>query len=157
MWKHTSHEPILKTANRRPTDSTTDFVFSAVAALEWLNDLTTIVGRDEAAEVAAHFVRCGFIALVPDRTMKVIDPSKVTVVRGAGVVKGQAAPIVGHSFGTSKGNITDVGACNSRSRPNSDSGINASTRSRRRGCVLLDGKPTKRQIDPLLVHLRYPH
>ncbi|KAJ9127336.1 hypothetical protein QFC24_000743 [Naganishia onofrii] len=93
MWKHTSHEPILKTANRRPTDSTTDFVFSAVAALEWLNDLTTIVGRDEAAEVAAHFVRCGFIALVLDRTMKVIDPSKVTVVRGAGVVKGQAAPI----------------------------------------------------------------
>ncbi|KAJ9114240.1 hypothetical protein QFC22_005692 [Naganishia vaughanmartiniae] len=92
MWKHSSQEPISRTANPA-TANKMDFVFSAVAALEWLTDLTTIVGRDEAGEVAAHFVRCGFIALVPDRTAKTIDPSKVTVVRGAGYIKGQATAI----------------------------------------------------------------
>jgi hypothetical protein len=61
-----------------------DWVFSAVTALEWLNDLTTIVGRDEASEIAAHFVRYGLIALVPDKLAKVFDSTKVTVVHGEG-------------------------------------------------------------------------
>lgn len=59
-----------------------DWVFSAVTALEWLNDLTTIVGRDEASEIAAHFVRYGFITLVPDKLAKVFDSTKVAVVYG---------------------------------------------------------------------------
>ncbi|KAG6828969.1 hypothetical protein H0H92_006151 [Tricholoma furcatifolium] len=38
--------------------------FDAVDALEWLCDFTSVCGRDEAAEVAAHFERLGLIALV---------------------------------------------------------------------------------------------
>jgi len=55
--------------------------FSAVAALEWLCDFTTVVGRDEAAEMAAHFVRFGFIALINDRR-RGNDAAVVFTVRG---------------------------------------------------------------------------
>ncbi|KAG6833125.1 hypothetical protein H0H87_011233, partial [Tephrocybe sp. NHM501043] len=43
--------------------------FDAVDALEWLCDFTSVGGRDEAAEVAAHFERLGLISLVgnPDK------------------------------------------------------------------------------------------
>lgn len=41
--------------------------FPAIAVLDWLCDFTTICGRDEASEIAAHFVRLNLIELVMDR------------------------------------------------------------------------------------------
>ncbi|TFK43304.1 regulator of G protein signaling domain-containing protein [Crucibulum laeve] len=41
--------------------------FLAVTALEWLCDFTSVVGREEAAEMAAQFVRFGLITLVSDK------------------------------------------------------------------------------------------
>lgn len=83
MWKHggAAAESKIKPTKAGP-DATHPWVFSAVTALEWLNDLTTIVGRDEASEIAAHFVRYGFIALVPEKLAKVYDSTEVTVVVG---------------------------------------------------------------------------
>ncbi|KAG6901789.1 hypothetical protein C0995_007892 [Termitomyces sp. Mi166 len=40
--------------------------FDAVDALEWLCNFTSVGGREEAAEVAAHFERIGLITLVGD-------------------------------------------------------------------------------------------
>ncbi|KAE8222689.1 hypothetical protein CF319_g4154 [Tilletia indica] len=56
--------------------------FSAIAALDWLCDFTTVCGRDEAAELAAHFVRLGLIELVIDRSRKDTDDRAVVVVQG---------------------------------------------------------------------------
>lgn len=44
--------------------------FHAVAALDWLCDFTTICGRDEAAEICAHFQRMGLVELVRDSSAK---------------------------------------------------------------------------------------
>ncbi|PWN34455.1 regulator of G protein signaling superfamily [Meira miltonrushii] len=44
--------------------------FTALSALEWLCDFTTICGRDEAAEMAAHFVRLKFMELVQDKSSR---------------------------------------------------------------------------------------
>jgi hypothetical protein len=55
--------------------------FYAVSALEWLCDFTSIVGRDEAAEMAAHFVRFGLIQLVSDKR-KGTDSAVIFTVRG---------------------------------------------------------------------------
>lgn len=65
-----------------PVAERQEYVFSAEAAIEWLNDLTTLVGKDEASEIAAQFVRFGFIALVPEKIGKLVDPTKLVVVRG---------------------------------------------------------------------------
>ncbi|KAF8665658.1 hypothetical protein AX16_000111 [Volvariella volvacea WC 439] len=56
--------------------------FSAVTALEWLCDFTSVVGREEAAEMAAHFVRFGLITLVSDKR-KHNDSAIIFTVRGA--------------------------------------------------------------------------
>lgn len=42
-------------------------VFSSAGALDWLCDHATCACRDEAAEILAHFVRFGFIALASDK------------------------------------------------------------------------------------------
>lgn len=60
------------------------FCFSSVTALEWLCDFTSIVGRDEAAEMAAHFVRFGLVQLVSDKR-KTTDAAVIFTVRGVGV------------------------------------------------------------------------
>lgn len=71
--------------------------FTAVSALEWLCDFTSIVGRDEAAEMAAHFVRFGLIAMVSDKR-KGTDSAVIFTVRGstggsaAAAVRCQALP-----------------------------------------------------------------
>ncbi|KZW04401.1 regulator of G protein signaling superfamily [Exidia glandulosa HHB12029] len=59
------------------------YCFSAVTALEWLCDFTSIVGRDEAAEMAAHFVRFGLVQLVSDKR-KTTDAAVIFTVRGTG-------------------------------------------------------------------------
>jgi hypothetical protein len=56
--------------------------FAAVTALEWLCDFTSVVGREEAAEMAAQFVRFGFIALVSDKR-KNNDSAIIFTVRGS--------------------------------------------------------------------------
>lgn len=46
------------------------YCFDAVDALEWLCNFTSVSGREEAAEMAAHFQRVGLITLVgnPERS-----------------------------------------------------------------------------------------
>ncbi|THH33741.1 hypothetical protein EUX98_g472 [Antrodiella citrinella] len=56
--------------------------FAAVTALEWLCDFTSVIGREEAAEMAAQFVRYGLIALVSDKR-KNNDSAIIFTVRGA--------------------------------------------------------------------------
>jgi hypothetical protein len=56
--------------------------FSAVTALEWLCDFTSVVGREEAAEMAAQFVRFGLITLVSDKR-KNNDSAIIFTVRGS--------------------------------------------------------------------------
>lgn len=56
--------------------------FAAVTALEWLCDFTSVIGREEAAEMAAQFVRYGLITLVSDKR-KNNDSAIIFTVRGA--------------------------------------------------------------------------
>ena len=56
--------------------------FAALAALEWLCDFTSVVGREEAAEMAAQFVRFGLITLVSDKR-KNNDSAIIFTVRGS--------------------------------------------------------------------------
>lgn len=58
------------------------YCFAAVSALEWLCDLTSVVGREEAAEMAAQFVRFGLITLVSDKR-KNNDSAIIFTVRGS--------------------------------------------------------------------------
>ncbi|KAJ8523523.1 hypothetical protein ONZ45_g90 [Pleurotus djamor] len=58
------------------------YCFAAVAALEWLCDFTSVVGREEAAEMAAQFVRFGLITLVSDKR-KNNDSAIIFTVRGS--------------------------------------------------------------------------
>lgn len=58
------------------------YCFAAVTALEWLCDFTSVIGREEAAEMAAQFVRHGLIALVSDKR-KNNDSAIIFTVRGA--------------------------------------------------------------------------
>ncbi|THH21047.1 hypothetical protein EW146_g426 [Bondarzewia mesenterica] len=58
------------------------YCFAALAALEWLCDYTSVVGREEAAEMAAQFVRFGLITLVSDKR-KNNDSAIIFTVRGS--------------------------------------------------------------------------
>ncbi|TFK29271.1 hypothetical protein FA15DRAFT_664193 [Coprinopsis marcescibilis] len=58
------------------------YCFAAVGALEWLCDFTSVVGREEAAEMAAQFVRFGLITLVSDKR-KNNDSAIIFTVRGS--------------------------------------------------------------------------
>jgi hypothetical protein len=58
------------------------YSFAAVTALEWLCDFTSVVGREEAAEMAAQFVRFGLITLVSDKR-KNNDSAIIFTVRGS--------------------------------------------------------------------------
>ena len=61
---------------------TNRYCFAALAALEWLCDFSSVVGREEAAEMAAQFVRFGLIALVSDKR-KNNDSAIIFTVRGS--------------------------------------------------------------------------
>ncbi len=58
------------------------YCFAALAALEWLCDFSSVVGREEAAEMAAHFFRFGLISLVSDKR-KNNDSAIIFTVRGS--------------------------------------------------------------------------
>jgi len=84
--------------------------FLAVNALEWLCDFTSIVGRDEAAEMAAHFVRFGLITLLSDKR-KTSDSAVIFTVRGTASGPNAAAAAQGEFRCTAKAiyRITDEG------------------------------------------------
>ncbi|KAF8121349.1 regulator of G protein signaling [Boletus edulis] len=67
--------------------------FAAVSALEWLCDFTSVVGREEAAEMAAQFVRFGLITLVSDKR-KNNDSAIIFTVRGS--APGGNSPVSQH-------------------------------------------------------------
>lgn len=69
---------------------TVKYCFPAVGALEWLCDFTSIVGRDEAAEMAGHFVRHNLITVVSDKR-KGSDQAIIFTVRGS--TENGAAPV----------------------------------------------------------------
>lgn len=72
---------------------TVRFCFAAVTALEWLCDFTSVVGREEAAEMAAQFVRFGLIVLVSDKR-KNNDSAIIFTVRGS--APGGNSPVQQH-------------------------------------------------------------
>jgi predicted transcriptional regulator len=83
------------TVERTASDTSNDeYIFSATAAADWLCDFTTITGRDEAAEIAAHFVRYGLITLVSDRKSK--ENAMIVSVRAGGPGGGAGAKFVSH-------------------------------------------------------------
>ncbi|KAI5124764.1 hypothetical protein M0805_005398 [Coniferiporia weirii] len=86
------------------------YCFQAVTALEWLCDFTSIVGRDEAAEMAAHFVRFGLIQLVSDKR-KGNDSAIIFTVRGSAPAGNSPVSQQGEFRCTSKAiyRITDEG------------------------------------------------
>jgi len=73
----------------RSANTAFKYCFQAVTALEWLCDFTSIVGRDEAAEMAAHFVRFGLISLVSDKR-KGNDSAIIFTVRGSAPTGGNS-------------------------------------------------------------------
>ncbi|KAJ7760343.1 regulator of G protein signaling domain-containing protein [Mycena metata] len=88
------------------------YCFGAVTLLEWLCDFTSVVGREEAAEMAAHFVRLGLIALVSDKR-KNNDSAVIFTVRGS--APGGNSPISQHGefrcTAAAIYKITDEGQC----------------------------------------------
>ncbi|KAF7313493.1 CRG1 protein [Mycena chlorophos] len=69
------------------------YSFAAITALEWLCDFTSVVGREEAAEMAAQFVRFGLITLVSDKR-KNNDSAIIFTVRGS--APGGNSPVSQH-------------------------------------------------------------
>ncbi|KXN86307.1 Developmental regulator flbA [Leucoagaricus sp. SymC.cos] len=90
--------------------NTTRYSFYAVAALEWLCDFTSVVGREEAAEMAAQFVRFGLITLVSDKR-KNTDSAIIFTVRGSSPSGSSGPPVNGEFRCTNKAvyKITDEG------------------------------------------------
>ncbi|GAC93090.1 hypothetical protein PHSY_000651 [Pseudozyma hubeiensis SY62] len=53
---------------------TVQHTFNSMGALDWLCDFTTVCGKDEAAEIMAHFQRLGLIHLVIDKSKREMEP-----------------------------------------------------------------------------------
>lgn len=64
---------------------TIQHTFLALTAVDWLCDFTTMSGREEAAELAAHFVRQRFVHLVYDKSRVDTDDNVITVHGDDGV------------------------------------------------------------------------
>jgi GTPase-activating protein SST2 len=71
--------------------------FASVTALEWLCDFTSVVGREEAAEMAAQFVRFGLIVLVSDKR-KNNDSAIIFTVRGSAPGGNSPVSVCAHLF-----------------------------------------------------------
>ena len=80
--------------------------FAAVTALEWLCDFTSVVGREEAAEMAAQFVRFGLITLVSDKR-KANEAAIIFTVRGS--APGGNSPVsVSYNYFFSYRHVVDI-------------------------------------------------
>ncbi|SJX62477.1 probable Regulator of G-Protein Signaling Protein [Sporisorium reilianum f. sp. reilianum] len=53
---------------------TVKHTFNSMGALDWLCDFTTVCGKDEAAEIMAHFQRLDLISLVLDKSRREMEP-----------------------------------------------------------------------------------
>ena len=67
------------------------------AALEWLCDFSSVIGREEAVEMAAHIVRFSLITLVSDRR-KNNNPAVIFTVRGSAPGGNSLVSIRWHSY-----------------------------------------------------------
>lgn len=79
------------TSDKAPQAGSTEYVFSAPAAVAWLIDYTTIGCVDEAAEIAAHFVRYGLIRVVQDKSVRFLDPMRTAEAIGGSATAGGGA------------------------------------------------------------------
>lgn len=85
-------------------------VFSSSAAVDWLVDFSTCCGREEAAELLAHFARYGLIALHIDRSKGAEKVSSVHVRAPLNEVRGTAALEGDYRYGSKVTyRITDEG------------------------------------------------
>ena len=53
---------------------TVKHTFNSMGALDWLCDFTTVCGKDEAAEIMAHFQHLDLIRLVLDKSKREVEP-----------------------------------------------------------------------------------
>jgi len=67
------------------------------AALEWLCDFSSVVGREEAAEIAAHIVRFSLVTLVSDKR-KDNDSAIIFTVRGSALGGNSPVSVRRHSY-----------------------------------------------------------
>ncbi|KAJ1023489.1 hypothetical protein NDA16_003106 [Ustilago loliicola] len=69
--------------------------FNSMGALDWLCDFTTVCGKDEAAEIMAHFQRLDLIHLAIDKSKREIEPydDRDVIIR---VEDGRGATSDGH-------------------------------------------------------------
>ncbi|KZT13105.1 uncharacterized protein LAESUDRAFT_754116 [Laetiporus sulphureus 93-53] len=132
----------LMDITERPIGSKTSMThkccFMAVTALEWLCDFTSVIGREEAAEMAAQFVRFGLIQLVSDKR-KNNDSAIIFTVRGASGGQNSSIAQVGEFRCTAKAiyRVTEEGRQlarwdmpdGARGSPNPSSSNMAGTRS----------------------------
>ena len=84
---------LRKRLEKKATGSPEEYTFLAAMAVDWLLDFSTSVGPDEAAELAAQFVRYGFIQLHSD-TGRVKETDIVAHVRAGGAGGGAGAIMV---------------------------------------------------------------
>ena len=66
----------------RATTPVQKYYFAAVVALEWLCDFTSVIGREEVAEIAAQFVHFDLITLISDKR-KNNDSAIIFTVHGS--------------------------------------------------------------------------
>jgi DNA-binding PadR family transcriptional regulator len=64
--KLTNGIPVTKIRVSKKKNLVYEHCFSAVSAVEWLCEFTSTSGKEEAAQLIAHFVRYGFVELVND-------------------------------------------------------------------------------------------
>lgn len=112
----------------------TEYHFTASSAVDWLCDFTTIVGLDEAAEVAGQFVRYGYISLVSDKG-KNKEGDVVVTVRAGGAGGGAGALMVRRP----------THAADSRRKPSSARQVKPSTASQRRAWPCSSGTNQRRR------------
>ncbi|KAJ3550638.1 hypothetical protein NMY22_g356 [Coprinellus aureogranulatus] len=135
------------------------FCFAAVSALEWLCDFTSVVGREEAAEMAAQFVRFGLIALVSDRR-KNNDSAIIFTVRGSAPGGNSPVQQVGEFRCTAKAvyRITEEGQrlahWNQNDSPGSSSANLHDDRSSTHGSVEGSSESGKKQSADAKIHRR---
>ena len=87
----------VKSRSSPSDDNEFEYRFPAWSVIEWMCEFSTCVGPDEAAELAAHFVRYGLIALVMDKG-RVKEGNIIAEVISGGAGGGAGAAMVSASF-----------------------------------------------------------
>lgn len=73
--------PVTKFRGSKKKNLVYEHCFSAVSAVEWLCEFTSTSGKEEAAQLVAHFSRYGFVELVNDERKR-NESAIVYTVRG---------------------------------------------------------------------------